>query len=135
MHDAEKNASHLKGNVRITRGEMKVSADEGFAYRSENSYERIELFGAPVRWRTITEEGRETTGRANQVIYDLLERTITLIGEAHIEEPRGTYSGERLIYNLDTGGVQGDGGVRLSIEPEVIDGKQDQGEDSGPESG
>ncbi|HSH26746.1 MAG TPA: LptA/OstA family protein, partial [Wenzhouxiangella sp.] len=102
---------------------------------SENSYERIELFGAPVRWRTITEEGRETIGWANQVIYDLLERTITLVGEAHIEEPRGTYTGERLIYNLDTEGVQGDGGVRLSIEPEVIDGEQDQGEDSSPESG
>lgn len=122
VHDAEKNASHLQGNVRITRGEMLVTADEGFAYRGSNGYERVELFGAPVRWRTVTEEGGETTGRADQVIYNLLGRTVTLVGDAHLEEPRGTYSGERLVYNLDTEGVRGDGGVRLSIEPEVIDG-------------
>lgn len=134
VHDAEKNASHLQGNVRITRGEMEVTADEGFAYRGKNGYERVELFGEPVRWRTLTEEGGETTGRADQVTYDLLERTITLAGDAHIEEPRGTYSGERLVYNLDTEGVRGDGGVRLSIEPEVIDGEQGQDEDSDPES-
>ena len=122
VHDAEKNASHLQGNVRITRGEMLVTADEGFAYRSGNGYERVELFGAPVRWRTVTEEGGKTTGRADRVIYNLIDRTVTLVGDAHLEEPRGTYSGERLVYNLDTEGVRGDGGVRLSIEPEVIDG-------------
>jgi len=116
---------------------MEVTADEGFAYRGETGYERVELFGSPVRWRTITEEGGETNGRSDQVIYNLLERTVTLVGGAYIEEPRGTYSGERLVYNLDTEGVRGEGGVRLSIEPEVIDGEDDPGddpnEDDGPE--
>ncbi|WP_376694591.1 lipopolysaccharide transport periplasmic protein LptA [Wenzhouxiangella sp. EGI_FJ10409] len=133
VHDAEKNASHLQGNVRITRGEMLVTADEGFAYRGANGYERVELFGAPVQWRTVTEEGGETTGRADQVIYNLIERTITLVGEAYLEEPRGTYTGERLVYNLDTEGVRGEGGVRLSIEPEVIDGDDEDNGDQGPE--
>lgn len=133
IHDADKNASHLQGNVRITRGEMEVTADEGFAYRGNNGYERVELFGAPVRWRTVTEEGGETTGHSDQVVYNLLERTVTLIGDAYLEEPRGTYSGERLVYNLDTEGVRGEGGVRLSIEPEVIDGEPDDSGDDGPE--
>ncbi|RFF29115.1 lipopolysaccharide transport periplasmic protein LptA [Wenzhouxiangella sediminis] len=129
-YDAGENATHLQGDVRITRGEMEVNADEAFAYRGETGYERIELFGSPVRWRTVTEEGGETTGHSNQVIYSLLERTITLVGEAHIEEPRGTYSGERLVYNLDTERVRGEGGVRLSIEPEVVDEPEDS--DAGP---
>lgn len=132
VHDGERNASHLQGGVRITRGQMEVTADEGFAYRGNNGYERVELFGAPVRWRTVTTEGGETTGRSDQVVYDLLDRTVTLIGDAYIEEPRGTYSGERLVYNLDTEGVRGEGGVRLSIEPEVIDGNGDR-KDDGPE--
>lgn len=124
--DNERGATHLKEDVRITRGEMEVTADEGFAYRGNNGYERVELFGSPVRWRTVTEEGGETTGRSDQVVYDLLERTVTLIGEAYIEEQRGNYSGQRLIYNLDTEGVRGEGGVRLSIEPEVIDEPDEQ---------
>jgi len=131
-HDAERNASQLAGNVRITRGAMEVMADEGFAYRSDNGYERIELFGQPVRWHTVNEEGGETTGHSDQVIYNLLDRTVTLLGDAYIEDARGTYSGERLIYNLDTEGVRGEGGVRLSIEPEAIDG-DDNRSDNGPE--
>lgn len=133
VYDADRNALHLEDNVRITRGETSVSADEGFAYRGENGYERIELFGTPVRWRTVTEEGGETTGYADQVVYNLLDRTITLVGEAHLEEPRGTYSGERLVYNLDTQGVRGEGGVSLSIEPEVVDGDGEQSADDEPE--
>lgn len=128
--DNERGVAQLEGNVRITRGEMEVLADEGFAYRGDNGYERIELFGSPVRWRTVTEEGGETTGSSNQVVYDLLGRTVTLIGDAHIEEPRGTYSGERLVYNLDTESVRGEGGVRLSIEPEVVD--NPEGSDAEP---
>jgi lipopolysaccharide export system protein LptA len=127
-HDAQRNASRLNGDVRITRGEMQVTAEEGYAYRSDNGYERIELFGEPVRWRTLNERGEETTGYSDQVVYDLIERSVTLIGNAHIEDPRGTYSGQRLVYNLETEGVRGEGGVRLSIEPEVID--DDTGEPS-----
>lgn len=134
VYDGERNALHLRDNIRITRGEMEVLADEGFAYRGETGYERVELFGTPVRWRTVTEQGGETTGRADQVVYNLLERTVTLIGNAYLEEPRGTYSGERLVYNLDTQGVRGEGGVRLSIEPEVVDGEDEQGEDDAPEA-
>lgn len=135
QHDTKRNASHLEGSVRITRGEMEVTADEGFAYRGDNGYERIELFGQPVRWRTLNEENRETTGHADQVIYSLTQRTVTLVGDAYIEDPRGTYSGQRLVYSLDTEGVQGEGGVRLSIEPEVIEGDKPDDPTGGPVDG
>jgi lipopolysaccharide export system protein LptA len=120
-HDDQRNASHLQGNVRIARGELVVNADEAFAYRGDNGYERIELFGAPVNWRTVTEEGGETTGRADQVVYDLLERTVTLIGAAYIEEPRGTFSGDRLVYDLDSQSPRGEGNIRMTFEPEAVD--------------
>lgn len=131
--DNERGATHLDENVRITRGQMEVTADEAFAYRGNNGYERIELFGTPVRWRTVTEEGGETNGHSDEVVYSLVERTVTLIGNAHIEESRGTYSGDRLVYNLDTQGVRGEGGVRLSIEPEVVDGEEGENENEGAE--
>lgn len=124
-HDADKDATHLQGNVRITRGEMLVTADEGFAYSGGNGYERVELFGAPVRWRTVTEEGGETTGRADQVIYNLLDRTVTLVGEAYIEEPRGTFSGDELVYNLDTQATEGRGSIQMTIQPEAIEERDD----------
>lgn len=119
--DPDRNAIHLVGNVRISRGELEVTADEGYAYRAESGFERIELFGAPVRWRTVTEAGGETTGRADRVVYDLVERTVTLTGEAYVEEARGSYSGERLTYDLATEGIDGEGGINMVIQPEVTD--------------
>jgi lipopolysaccharide export system protein LptA len=135
--DPERNAIHLVGNVRISRGELEVTADEGYAYRAENGFERIELFGAPVRWRTVTEAGGETTGRADRVVYDLIERTVTLTGEAYVEEARGTYSGERLTYDLATEGIDGEGGINMVIQPEVTDPDADPDADppAGPGTG
>jgi lipopolysaccharide export system protein LptA len=118
-YDHERGATHLRENVRITRGSLEVTADEGFSYRGENGLQRVELFGEPVRWRALTEEGTETTGHADQVVYDLLARTVTLIGNAYIEEPRGTFSGKQLVYNLDTQATEGSGGIQMTIEPEA----------------
>lgn len=128
-YDHERGATHLVDNVRITRGEMEVIADEAFSYRGNNGLQRVELFGQPVRWRALTEEGSETTGHADQVVYDLIERTVTLIGNAYIEEPRGTFSGDELVYNLDTQATEGRGGIQMTIEPEAIE-NQDE-DDSG----
>ncbi|NEZ04670.1 lipopolysaccharide transport periplasmic protein LptA [Wenzhouxiangella sp. XN201] len=119
-YDHERGATHLRDNVRITRGSLEVTADEGFSYRGDNGLQRVELFGEPVRWQALTEDGTETTGHADQVVYDLLARTVTLIGNAYIEEPRGTFSGSELVYNLDTQKTEGRGGIQMTVEPEAI---------------
>lgn len=124
-YDHASGATHLRENVQITRGGMKVTADEGYTYRGENGLQRVELFGSPVRWWATTESGDETTGHADEVIYDLVARTITLIGNAYIEEPRGTFSGDELVYNLDTQATEGRGGIQMTIEPDEIDNQDD----------
>ncbi len=120
-YDANRGATHLLDQVHISRGEMQISADEGFGYRGSDGWQRIELFGTPVRWRTLTEAGGETAGYADQVVYNLTERTVTLIGNAYIEEARGTFSGQRLVYNVDTEATEGQGGIRMEIEPETAE--------------
>lgn len=137
-YDHERGATHLVDNVVITRGDLEVTADEAFSYRGDNGLQRVELFGDPVRWRALTEDGSETSGRADQVVYDLIARTVTLIGNAYIEEPRGTFSGDELVYNLDSQATEGRGGIQMSIEPEAIenddgDGKNDGNGDDEPQ--
>ncbi|NBB92133.1 MAG: lipopolysaccharide transport periplasmic protein LptA [Gammaproteobacteria bacterium] len=127
--DNERGATHLRDNVRITRGELEIEADEGFVYRGEDGLRQIELFGTPVRWRTVTEAGGETTGQANEVVYDVLSRTVTLIGDARIQEQRGSFSGDQLVYNIDTQATEGQGGIRMEIEPETIDSDGDDAPD------
>lgn len=117
--DNERGALHLQENVRITRGNMEINADEGWAFRSDNSLQQVELAGSPVTWRAVTEDGSTTSGRADQVVYDPRERTITLIGNAFVEEPRGSFSGHRLTYNIDTQATEGQGGIHMEVEADV----------------
>lgn len=133
-YDHERGATHLRENVQITRDGMKVTADEGFTYRGDNGLQRVELFGSPVRWWATMENGDETTGHADKVVYDLVTSTVTLTGNAYIEEPRGTFSGDELVYNLDTQATEGRGGIQMTIEPEAMeerdqDRNQDQDDD------
>ncbi len=107
----------LFGNVRIVQGELEVRADEGRAYRSDEGLQRVELFGNPTTWRMRMEDGSIATGRSQQIIYDLLENQITMLGDARIEDSQGSFTGATLTYNLGTERIEGTGGVELVIEP------------------
>ena len=107
----------LVGNVRIVQGELDVRADEGRAYRTDEGLQRVELFGDPTTWRMRMEDGSIATGRSQQIIYDLIENQITMVGDARIEDSQGSFTGARLTYNLGTERIEGTGGVELVIEP------------------
>lgn len=107
----------LSGNVRIAQGELVVEAEEGRAYNVDGQWQRVELFGAPTTWRMVMEDGTETRGRSEQIVYDLTSDQITMIGQAHIEDAQGTFAGATLTYNLVSERIEGAGGVELVIEP------------------
>jgi len=116
-YDMRTGVQTLVGNVRIVQGELDVRADEGRAYRTDEGLQRVELFGDPTTWRMRMEDGSIATGRSQQIIYDLIENQITMVGDARIEDSQGSFTGARLTYNLGTERIEGTGGVELVIEP------------------
>ncbi|TVS10974.1 MAG: lipopolysaccharide transport periplasmic protein LptA [Wenzhouxiangella sp.] len=116
-YDMRTGLQTLVGNVRIVQGDLRVEADEGRAYRSDGELERVELFGSPTTWRMVMEDGSVTTGRSEQLNYDLQTGQITMIGDARIEDAQGTFSGASLSYNLGSERIEGTGGVELVLEP------------------
>lgn len=119
--DRERSATHLQGEVRIRRGELEINAAEGWGFRGEAGWQRIELNGHPVTWQTHTEDGGQTTGQSDELIYDPVARTVTMIGNALIEEERGRFSGQRLIYNIDTQATEGQGGIHMEVEADAVE--------------
>lgn len=118
-YDADRGATHLRDRVRIAHGSLVVHADEAFAYQSANRMQRIELNGAPATWRMTNEDGQVTEGQSEQIIYDVLENRVTMIGNASVQDPRGSFTGQRLIYDLDNQRTEGEGGIHFTIEPDV----------------
>jgi lipopolysaccharide export system protein LptA len=122
----------LSGDVRITQGSMKVSADRAEVHQDRGQIVKVILEGRPV---TFEQEMDDDEGmlyaEALRVDYDTAINSLLLSGQVHIRQPRGEMTSERVEYNLETGrvtsgGEEGDGRVRLRIEPlqERGDGKR-----------
>lgn len=116
-YDNRINAYKLFGNVRISHGPLSVNADEGYAFQTEGEDERIELFGQPTQWTMAMEDGSQASGQSDQIIYNLTQNIITMIGNARVQDKRGTFTGSKLTYNLETEKTEGEGGVQVVIEP------------------
>ena len=58
---------------------------------------------------------------ANKVDYDLKTEIVVFTGNVNIRQPSGSISGQRVVYNMKTGQVQGGGEnagrVKIRIEP------------------
>jgi lipopolysaccharide export system protein LptA len=116
--DVRTGAYHLQGNVRITRGDLVVNADEARSFsNAAGEVERIELYGSPTNWNDIMDDGTAVEGESDEIIYDFVRNVITMVGNARIRNPQGAFSGSQLVYDLENQNLVGDGGVRLLIEP------------------
>ena len=126
-YDVRSGAYELQGNVRIARGSLVVQADEAQSFNSDDGQpERIELYGSPTRWNDVMEDGSDVEGESDQIIYDFTQNLITMVGNAEIRNVQGTFSGSKLVYDLDSQNLVGDGGVRLIIQPDTAQRAADQ---------
>lgn len=130
--DSENSASDLRsgvtrfsGNVTITRGPMRVNADEGVVRQVDGEMTEIELTGEPTTWADTLDDGTVVTGRAERIHFDIVDNVVTLTGDALLQHEQGRYTGDELVYDLDTESLAGRGTngnrVRVVIEPDAID--------------
>jgi lipopolysaccharide export system protein LptA len=112
----------LRGNVRITQGTLAIAADTGTVVYVDNTVGSAKFEGKPATVSQARDAGGAVKAQASQIVYDLTKNTVTLIGGVKIEENGNTISGERFVYALDTGAIDGKGGaqpVNMRIMPSV----------------
>jgi lipopolysaccharide export system protein LptA len=121
IFDVPTNRIALQDGVRIERGELIVRADSGEALQADGRYQRIELEGQPAQWTITTAEGQRVEGESDRFIHDLVAEQLTMLGHARVREPRGSFTGQRLLYDLRTQATEGDGGIHMIIDPDAVD--------------
>ncbi len=71
-------------------------------------------------------DGTPMNARADAVDYDLRTEVVVFSGNVSIQQPRGSMSGQRVVYDLKTGrvdsGGEGGGRVRMRILPKNAQG-------------
>lgn len=133
QYDLRSGLTRFSDNVRIQRGAMEVRADEGVVHQTDGRYTLIELFGSPTTWRDRLDDGSIVEGRAGQIRYDVTENVVTLTGDARLKHEQGEFTGDELIYDLDTESLAGRGSSENQARV-ILEGDSMRRQDSGGES-
>lgn len=110
----------LTGNVHITQGTLDARSDTVVIHRAKGEIARAVFKGKPARLKQINDDGGTMNARAATIDYDVIKEIAVLTGDVEVVQPQGTMRGERLVYNIGTGHVDGGGSgsrVKLRIEP------------------
>lgn len=111
----------LSGGVHISQGSLDITSSTARITLAGGDPTRAIFSGGPVVLKQMMDDGTPMTARANGVDYNLKTEIVVFTGAVSIQQPRGTMSGERVVYNLKTGNVdsggEGAGRVKMRILP------------------
>ena len=119
----DQHITKLFGDVTLQQGSLHGVASRGTVYTdAKNKVTRVVLEGSPAQLSQQLDGGGEMRSTAATIDYSPATETAILIGAAHVDQPgRGSYSGARLVYNTNTGAMQGEGAsggqVHLIFQP------------------
>lgn len=116
----------LTGAVHITQGSLEIHAAKAVIYRGGGDISRAVLDGSPATVKQVLDDGTVMTAHAANVDYDLKREIVTFTGNVEVTNSTGNLRGERVVYNLRTGGIDGGGGddgqVHMRILPRKASG-------------
>lgn len=111
----------LSGGVHISQGSLDITSSSARITLADGDPTRAVFSGGPVVLKQLMDDGTPMTARANGVDYNLRTEIVVFTGDVSIQQPRGSMSGERVVYNLRTGSVEsggeGAGRVKMRILP------------------
>lgn len=117
----ERTPTVLSGGVTIRQGTLDIAASRAVVHLRGGTISRVQLTGAPTRLKQLLDDGTPMNAAANTIDYNLGTEVVIFTGSVKIEQPRGTLSGARVVYNMRTGevtsGGDGSGRVQMRIMP------------------
>lgn len=111
----------LSNGVTINQGTLQIEASTATITTRGGDPVRAVLTGGPVKLKQQLDDGTPMNATANKVDYDLTTEVVIFSEKVNIQQPRGTLSGPRVVYNMKTGMVNSSsdstGRVRMRIQP------------------
>ena len=113
------------GSVTMDQGTFHADGGQatGYTDRDDTSqWQRVVLTGSPAHFQQTQDNGTLVHGQAATIDYKVSENTVILTGNASVvQQGRGEFHGEKLVYNTDTGEIQGTpaagGRVHITLQP------------------
>ena len=113
------------GSVTMDQGSFHADGAKATGYTDPNDtsqWQRVVLTGSPAHFRQTQDNGTLVHGQALTIDYKVSENTVVLTGDAGVvQEGRGEFHGNQLVYNTDSGQIQGTpaagGRVHITLQP------------------
>jgi len=138
QYDLRSGVTRFSDNVTIQRGAMLVDADEGVVHQEDGRITLVELFGSPTTWRDRLDDGSIVEGKADQIEFQVIENVVTLSGNARIRHEQGEFTGNQLVYDLDTESLSGRGSdgnqARVILEGDSMRNRTSDDSESKPQA-
>lgn len=119
--DEKAGVQSLIGNVLITQGSMKISAERITVTLEDNKLSVIKGEGSPIKFSQENDAGELVEGECQNITYDAVNGRLTLIGNATLTEPKQRLRSEKIVFDSLTQTVVAEGGrsgqVNITIQP------------------
>ncbi len=121
--DQKTGVSVYEGNVVISQGSMRLTADTATIHVKDGGFQRMEATGNPVTLRyKPTVDKPEIIGTSRRVEYDVASAKVTMSGGARLTQGRDTFTGDRIEYDLKSDvvrarGAGANGRIQFTIQP------------------
>lgn len=114
----------FEGVVTLRQGSINGASTQATAYRDANThaFDRVVLDGHPAQLNQTLDDGSNMHATALHIEYTPDNDTVILTGDAQVVQTgHGEFQGERLVYNTQTGAMQGEsapgGEVHVTFQP------------------
>jgi lipopolysaccharide export system protein LptA len=123
-------------NVIIRQGSLKLLADQVVVDATAGKrQEIITAQGQPASYSQRQDDGTMVVASANEIIYSVATRTISLKGEASIDQNAVQVSGDSIVFDMAKEQIvastddDNNGSVRTVISPGAFDNEDDNKQD------
>lgn len=99
--DGKTKTSIFREDVRITQGSLKIDADEVEVIANQG--EGSEVFiarGNPASYSQTMDDGSAISAAANEIRYELALSTLTLSGNAELQQNSSKVTGDSIVFNM-----------------------------------
>ena len=120
--DQNTGISTYTGNVVVTQGTMRLTADVAKIYIQNGAFQRMEASGAPTTFRYQPQADKEViNGEGLRIEYNVATDKVYVIDKAKFTQGGDVFTGDRVEYDLSTdlinaSSVEG-GRIKITIQP------------------
>jgi len=117
--DQKQQSTTYSGNVLLTQGEMRLTADSLTVFVKDGKLGRIEAHGNPARFDSRLKDGTPVSGEAAEIRFDSAAGLLTLIGDGRLTQGQNRIENDHIEYDLNRGNLKA-GGKKAKKRVEVI---------------